>query len=716
MSSSVRVWLAEKPSFGKDLAKALGNPRRLDRYAWETDRGIVVAAAGHLVELAEPQDYEEKWAQWLPENLPMIPPGWNFLYKRNEKKYDRLKGIGKYLTKATEIVVATDAGREGEYIAWAIFEFYDLHRLPKKRLWTSGANVSAIAKAAKEESLLPYDEKYPLAEAARIRAESDWVEGLNLTRLLTTRYQPADYREPISVGRVQTAALAIIVRRHLEIENHKPEKYFNLAIDVTAANQPVRLMHRPSEEDRIKDASEARRIIDAVRGQTISLKVDSQIKNEAPPKLFESSSLQIRAYNLWGWPADKTEKLSQALYDEHKLISYPRTDGIHLEDEQWYDVRDILRNISALSSAKSVQLKGEQKFADFPLHVPDYDGLQPRDTVFNSKALEKSGADHHGIIPTTEPANLDELTEDERKLYLLIVRQFLAQVLPDCRYAQKSISWTHDSRRFAATGRVIKMQGWRVLFNDADQAAEASENEVEQEEEPQNLPDLNDGERGQIDRAFAEEKFTIAPPQFTEGSIISAMRDLNKVVKDKALREKLKHAKTIGTKSTWGETIKKLKDRMYITSHRGKLSPTILGVDLVALCDKELPTLVDPTATAALEFMLSDVEKRKCEPAQARKILQSRNVDAIRRCLNIESATLRAPPQAARKAKANKKFDGKPKPFKDFDGGSHALVVPFDDREQVKALGGRFNGETKRWHLPKKEHAEADLRGRGWLK
>lgn len=716
MSGNGRVWLAEKPSFGKDLARALGNPERIDSFATKTDRGIVVAAAGHLVELKEPQDYNEAWRAWAPENLPMVPDDWNFQYKPIAAKADRLRGIAPHLKKATEIVIATDAGREGEYIAWAILHFLGLENLKKKRLWTSGANVSAIAKSAKEDALLPYTAKADLAEAARIRAESDWVEGLNLTRLLTTRFKPAASDEPVSVGRVQTAVLAIIVRRHHEIEGHKPEKYFNLALEVRVGAKALQLHHRPKEEDRIKDALEARRILDAVRGQTIRLKVENQIKHDAPPKLFESSSLQIRAYNLWGWPASKTEKIAQALYDEHKLISYPRTDGIHLEDEQWHDVEQILRNIRTLTTAKAVQLSGDKRFADFPLHVPDYNSLTPRGSVFNSKALATSGADHHGIIPTTEPADLAELSEDERKLYLLIVRQFLAQMLPDCRYVQKSISWTHDGRRFSTSGRVIKIQGWRVLFDEADEAAEKTEADEEQEieEEVFDLPDVDDGTTVRVDRSFAEEKFTIAPPQFTEGSIISAMRDLSKVVKDPAMREKLKVAKTIGTKSTWGETVRKLKDRMYISARRGKLTPTVLGIDLVALCSEHLPTLVDPTATAALEFMLTDVEKQKCPTNQARQILQSRNIDAIRRCLRIESAVLRAPPQAeSRKKKA---YSGPPPAFRDFEGGSHVLEVPFDDREAVKALGGKFNGQTKKWHLPKGTLSESELRAKGWMK
>ena len=709
-----RVWLAEKPSFAKELGKALGNCQPLERYAWQSNGGIIVAAAGHLVELAEPHDYKEEWREWRPDLLPMLPDKWEFMYKPIEGKSQQLAVIEKYAKDAREIVIATDAGREGEYIAWAILQYLQLQHKPKKRLWSSGANVASISKAAKEESLLEYGEKFPLADAARIRAESDWVEGLNLTRLLTVRFRPAHHEPPISVGRVQTAALAIIVRREREIENFKSEKFYDLVADVRAGQHTIRLTHAPKEgEGRIKDAAEARRITDEIHQKSVVLDVQSETRKEAPPALFESSSLQIRAYNLWGWPASKTEKISQDLYDKHKLISYPRTDGVHLEDSQWQDVGPILGHLKDLSNTQLVPLKGKETFPDLTKFLPDYNSLTPRDTVFNSALLEKSGADHHGIIPTTEGADLSQLNEDERKLYLLIVRQFLAQLHPDCRYSQKSISWKHGERRFSATGRTILEPGWRRLFGGADQQANETENENEGEQANQTLPDIADKTRGVVDKAHALEKKTVAPPQFTEGSIISAMRDLTKVTKDPDHLKKLKVAKTLGTKSTWGDTVKKLKDRLYIVSAKGKLAPTKLGSDLVALCEKHVPTLVEPTNTAILEYMLDEVERRKCDTAQARRILQGRNVDAIKRCLAIESAELRAPDVGQRKPSVRSMT---PKPWQDFDGGSFVLEVPFDDKDDVKALGGRFNGETKKWHLPKKGNSEEDLRKRGWLK
>lgn len=703
-----RVWLAEKPSFAKELGKALGNCQKIDKYAWRCNGGIIVAAAGHLVELAEPHDYKEEWKEWKPELLPMIPDNWEFQYRPISGKEEQLKIIHKYAYHAREIIIATDAGREGEYIAWSIIQYLGLQNKPKKRLWSSGANAASILKAAREEALLNYAEKFPMAEAARIRAESDWVEGLNLTRLLTTRFRPANHEPPISVGRVQTAALAIIVRRQREIENFKSEKYYEIMAEVTVGKNVIKTIHAPPEAERIKDAAVARRIAEEINQKSVILDVKSERRKEEPPSLFESSSLQIKAYNLWGWPASKTEALAQALYDKHKLISYPRTDGVHLETEQWTDVGPILTHLKELSNTNMVVLKGKQMFPDIPSKVPDYNKLTPRDTVFNSAMLEKSGADHHGIIPTTEPADLSALTDDERKLYLLIVRQFLAQLYPDCTYQQTSISWKHGERKFSATGRAILEKGWRELFEaDADDDSDGAE-------EMQNLPmQIPDKTRGLVSKSYGMEKQTVAPPAFTEGSIISAMRDLTKVTKNPEELKLLKHASVLGTKSTWGETIKKLKDRLYIVSASGKLIPTKLGLDLVTLCEQYVPTLVQPTSTALLEQMLNDIEKRSYSTTEARKILQGRNVDAIKRCLAIPHADLRAPDSGQKKMKPGADA---PRVWKDFEGGSWELDVPFDQKEEVRALGGRFNGETKKWHLSKKDHKESDLKARGWIK
>lgn len=711
----MKLWLAEKSSFGKDLAAVLGNPRPVPGImnCFDTDKGRVVCASGHLVQLAEPQDYDPKYAVWDLSHLPIIPETWRL--KEIDGKSKWLDSIRKGAQGATEIVVATDAGREGEYIAWLIIRHLGLGRIPKKRLWSSGANQAAIQKAI--DGILPYTAKFMLAEAAQIRAESDWIEGMNLTRLFTKRFAPAGHQEPISIGRVQTAVLAIIVRRHREIKEFKPREYRELSLRIEAGPHSVTLYHRPPEDRRIWEATAALDVARRVNNLTAPVMVQSQDKNEKPPTLFESSSLQIRAYNLWGWPAEHTEAVAQALYDERKLISYPRTDGVFLETEQWQDHGVILDNLKKTPGFEAIPLREGETFTAMQDKVPEV--KVKREDVFNSKKLADSGADHHGIIPTVEKADLKELTPDERRLYALIVRQYLAQFYPDHHYRQTRMSWTAEGVEFTATGRVTVSAGWKALFGANDAAADQAEKPDGAEEEDENtqLPPIANGTIGTGTYPRVITKTTRAPKQFTEGSIIAAMRDLSTLAKDEETKRILKQASTIGTKSTWGDTVKKLRERMYIVSSKGKLAPTTLGDDLIAFCEKNVPKIVSVETTAVLERMLMDVEQAKMDPDKARQYLQKRNLDAIRQCQAAEDTKLRAPEGGATRNKNVKRPP--PKPFAEMPGGSIAVDIPFDaaaERDAAKAMGAKFNGETKKWHLPKSPENEAEARRRGWLK
>lgn len=712
----MRVWLAEKSSFGKDLAKVLGNDRPVPGImnCFDTDKGRVVCASGHLIQLAEPQDYDPRFAQWDLAHLPIIPETWRL--KEIEGKEKWLQSIRRGIQGATEIVVATDAGREGEYIAWLILRHLGLGRVPKKRLWSSGANHAAIAKAV--DNLMSYATKYMLAEAAQIRAESDWIEGMNLTRLFTKRFAPEGHQEPLSIGRVQTAVLAIIVRRARETRDFKPREYNELSVRVDAGPHNVTLHHRPDEAGRLWEAKAALEMARRVNGLNAPVIVEAQDRRERPPTLFESSSLQIRAYNLWGWPAERTEAVAQALYDERKLISYPRTDGVHLEDGQWTDSIAILANLKETKGFEEVPLRENERFTALQDKVPDAPVKRPE--VFSSKRLQESGADHHGIIPTDEKADLAALTPDERRLYALIVRQYLAQFLPDCQYRQTRMSWTADGIEFAAHGKTIISPGWRVLFGDNDAAADQAERPEGAPEEDENtlLPPIENGAMGIGTYPRVITKVTRAPKQYTEGSIIAAMRDLSTLAKDDKTRALLKQASTIGTKSTWGDTVRKLRERLYIVSSKGKLAPTVLGEDLVGFCEANVPKIVSVETTAVLEKLLLDVEQSKMEPDKAREYLQKRNLDAIRQCLAAADTRLRAPAGGATRGKTAGRKPGF-KPFQDFPGGSVVLDIPIDavaDREAAKSMGARFNGETKKWHLPRQGTNEAEAQKRGWTK
>lgn len=705
----MRIWLTEKPSFAKDLAQALGGQKRNPhlRNCWESYDGRVVAAVGHLLELQMPEDYNPAWAEWNVAQLPIIPPNWLFKYRPIAEKEQVIKGLELSFKGATEIIIATDAGREGEYIAWTILDHLGLMHLPKKRLWSSGANVTAIARAVK--TLKDYEEKAKLADAARVRAESDWIEGLNLTRLFSIRHKPANHQGVISLGRVQTATLAIIVRRQSEIDSFVSSRYYDLSIEVNVAGHKVILVHSPKPPLRITNVVDARGIANAINHQPVKLNVEMRSQRHRPPSLFESSSLQIRAYNLWGWPASKTEVIAQSLYDVHKIISYPRTDGIHLEEEQWGDVPIILRHLTTLQGVADVQLrKNGETFVDLLKVFPTSHYIQ-RGEVFSSKLLAKSGADHHGIIPTVEPANFDILTNEEKQLYLLIVRQFLAQLMVDCEYDQRRVSLTTEGRIFSATGRTITKPGWTRLFGAADRDADSVESEHEQEQITENMPPISNGAVGAVSKSFVIEKQTIAPPHFSEATLIGAMRDLTRVVTDEEALQKVKVARTIGTKSTWPDTIKKLRERQYVTGY-SKIIPTNLGVDIITVCQVHVPTLIDVTATAVLELLLCEIEKGERSIDVVRAAVQRRNIVAINTFKAVETIKLRSPGTGGK----NNPAKATPRPFKDFPEGSWKLTVPYDDREKVKTIGAKFNGDTKTWHVSKNIDINM-LREKGWL-
>lgn len=707
----MRVWLAEKSSVARDLAKVLGNPRSIPgiRHGMDTDNGRVLYAAGHLVSIAAPEAYDPKYAEWKVEDLPLFPAP--FRLQVLEEKEEWFRCIEKGLVGATEVVIATDAGREGEYIAWLILEKIGF-KGRRLRMWSSGANEASLRKAI--QTLLPYSEKEYLAVAAQVRAESDWVEGINLTRIFSKKFMPKGHQHPISAGRVQTAALSLIVTRAREIENFKPSQYYELEAQVVIEGRhQLKMTYAPPESARILTREDADKMAERARGQSGPVVVKRQEMKQKPPSLFESSALQIKANALWGWSGERTETVAQALYEKHKLISYPRTSGIHLEDNQVNEVGQTLANIRGLLIEEPVSSrdgKNQQFFIDPSRHVPE--NAIVRKDVFSSKLLQQSGADHHGIIPTIEKANLAELSEDEKKLYLLIVRQFLAQFHADHVYEQTSISWTAGGITFSASGRRSVSPGWTVLFGNPN---EAEDDKEEEQDGKQPLPEILNGSAAQALKVYPAQKVTRAPKWFTEGTIVAAMKNLATVVKDPQAQEILKHAGTIGTQSTWGATIKKLKEREYVFVKKGQLVPSTLGRSLVAFCEENVPQLVNPVTTAQLEMMLHQIEQKLMDPTAAKRVLQSRNLEAIRKCIALPDRPLESMEVSKGKSQAPAAAR-KPMPFRPPDGGFVELEVPFDQKDECKQMGGCYNGETKKWCMPLAIADMEILKAKGWIK
>jgi DNA topoisomerase-3 len=724
----MRVWLTEKSSVGKALAQVLGGPRRIpgQQHGLDTDNGRVLWAKGHVVTLAEPHDYDPKYQSWAVEHLPFFPDRW--MFKVIEDAQPWYDCIERGMKGASEVVVATDAGREGEYIAWLILTHLG-YKGSLQRMWTSGANEASLRKAISD--LRPYNEHRMLAVAAQIRAESDFVEGINLTRIFSEKFRPDGHDKPVSAGRVQTAVLSLVVRRTREIEAFRPQQYYEISAKMAAGGHEFDMHLRPPEDKRILDVAQARMIAQSIMGKTAPVEVIRQAMSQRPPSLFESSTLQIRAHNLWGWSAAKTEEISQSLYNTHKLISYPRTSGTHLEDDQVNEVAETLANISHLDMTRPVDLKGGAVFQDLSAQVP----AQPyliRPEVFSSKLLQKSGADHHGIIPTTERADLSSppaegsvsdveghLTQDERRLYLLVVRQYLAQFHPDCEYEQLTMKWTSGEHTLAASGRTVLKPGWKTLFGDADAAADRDEKTVAEDDGDASLPRIPSGTPGTAVHAAPIARTTRAPKAFTEATLLAAMKNLAVVIDDPDTKRLLKDAGVLGTQTTWGTMLKKLKEREYVFVTKGQFAPSSLGRSLVEFCEKHVPQLVNPVSTARLEMMLRDVEQGQLDPNEARRTLQSRNIQSIRTCLDLPVEKL-SPPQGhggLRKAARAQDDTRQKRAFKPITGEFVVLHVPFDDKDKVKAMGALFNGEIGKWVMMQDRFPqyEDEIRAAGWL-
>lgn len=573
----MKVYLAEKPSQGKDIAEVLGSRRRGDGFI-ETVDGVVTWAIGHLLELAPPEEYDKSLGRWNWESLPIIPPAFRWIPK--EKTKPQLKVIRELLKKASAVVVATDADREGEMIAREVLD-YCKFKGSISRLWLSALDPESIKAAL--QRLKNGSETEPLYHAARARSQADWLVGMNLTRGLTVRMRQSWERQVISIGRVQTPTLGLVVRRDREIANFVSRDYFEIAADVAAGNGTrVKLRYAPRDEDRMFERSKADSIAAAATGTRGPLKVEVENKRQGPPKLFSLAGLQIKANKAFGWGADETLRIAQALYEKHKLTTYPRTDSEFLPEEQIGDVAVITAHLLKLNV-----------FKDLAFAEPVF-----RKTVFNTAKVSA----HHAIIPTRVPANLSSLSAEERDAYLLIARSYLAALMPDYQWEQTRITLKAGGVVFAATGNVPLVPGWKAVFGAAA---------AEEQEESAVLPKIPDGTPALVEKTAVEGKKTEPPAYYTEGTLIADMKSVAKFVADPARRARLKETSGIGTEATRAGILETLKGREYLTAKGKKVVSTEKGQGLIELLEKHLPALTDPGETAVWEDGFEEIIARR---------------------------------------------------------------------------------------------------------
>ncbi|MHC1749419.1 MAG: DNA topoisomerase III [Cellulosilyticaceae bacterium] len=566
--------LAEKPSVARDIARVLKCNQKANGYI-EGKEYIVTWALGHLVGLADPEAYGDQYKTWSMETLPMLPKDMKLVVlKGGGKQFGTVKGL-LHRKDVSEIVIATDAGREGELVARWIIEKAGVKK-PMKRLWISSVTDKAILQGFK--NLKPAKDYENLYHAAVCRAEGDWLVGLNVTRALTCKYNAQ-----LSAGRVQSATLAMVVQREEDIKNFKPVPYFTL----TAAARGFKLDWQGSKGKTIFDEAYANSLLEKVKGKDAKVvEVATVPKKQYAPSLYDLTELQRDANRLFGFSPKETLSIMQRLYENYKVLTYPRTDSRYISDDIIPTLKDRLNAIAVgpyKSAASQILTKGFKAHKGF---------------VDNAKV-----SDHHAIIPTEEKANLTNLGNDERKVYDLVVKRFMSVLLPPCEYNQTTLKAVIENEDFIAKGKQITSKGWKIVYDRDDEVDEGEQEEV------QELPEVKQGDIIKVLNMSLNSLQTKAPARFTEATLLSAMESPHKYVTvSKEAAKTLGETGGIGTVATRADIMEKLYNMFYIEKNGNSIVPTSKGKQLIELVPSDLKS---PLLTAKWEDELEQISKGK---------------------------------------------------------------------------------------------------------
>ena len=564
------VCIAEKPSVAKDIADVLGARSRKEGY-FEGNGYQVTWTFGHLCTLKEPHDYTEMWKRWSLSSLPMIPPRFGIKLIQDKGISKQFAIIERLMQSAEGIINCGDAGQEGELIQRWVMQKAGA-RCPVKRLWISSLTEESIREGF--ANLKEQSEYQSLYEAGLGRAIGDWLLGMNATRLYTLKY--GRNKQVLSIGRVQTPTLALIVKRHHEIANFVPQQYWEL-----------KTLYRDTTfnatSGRFDSEAEAQEALQKITGELFTVTdVTSKNGTESPPKLYDLTSLQVDCNKKFGLSADVTLQTIQSLY-EKKYTTYPRVDTTFLSDDIYPKCGNILKG-----------LRDYQTFTAPLLEKP----LPKSKKVFDNKKV----TDHHAIIPTgVYPQGL---TDIEKKVYDLIARHFIAAFYPECKFCTTTVLGESAGVGFKTTGKVITSPGWRVIF-----AQEINNDDKDKEDKEKILPPFVKGESGPHTPGL-QEKWTIPPKQYTEATLLRAMETAGKFVDDEELRDAMKE-NGIGRPSTRAAIIETLYKRNYIRKEKKNVIATPTGIELISLIRNEL--LKSAELTGQWEKKLRDIEKRQYE-------------------------------------------------------------------------------------------------------
>ncbi|MEA2310983.1 MAG: topoisomerase, partial [Solirubrobacteraceae bacterium] len=583
--------IAEKPSVGRDLTRVLPGQFSKHEGYLESDSHVVTWAVGHLVQLAEPDEYDAKYKKWRMADLPIVPDRFR-LVVRDERSRKQMTVITRMLGRDdVELVInACDAGREGELIfAWTYEKAGS--RKPVQRLWLSSMTTAAIKSAF--ASLRPAAEFAKLEQAARSRSEADWIVGMNSTRAATIRLR-SSFDGAVSLGRVQTPTLAIIARREEEIRAFKPEPYWlvDARFEPKAGESGRRYAGRfhAGAQPRLKTAAEAEAIVAAVTGRDGEItKLETTKRSEKAPLLYDLTSLQREANTRYGFSARRTLAAAQRLYEEHKALTYPRTSSRFLPSDMGGEIKPI------------AELVGKNRdYAKAAKYVTGLDVL-PTGRVINDAKV----TDHHAIIPTRSEHRLEKMSDDDRRIYDMVTRRFLAVFHPEAVFENTRLETTVAEHVFRTRGRVLLVAGWRSVYGEEALESGSASGSDDDEGVAQQLPKLERGETVATLDVAAEEKVTKPPRRYSDASLLAAMETAGKLVDDDELREAMKDS-GIGTPATRAAIIERLIDVGYIERDGRSLVCTEKGLNVIRLLGEH--PLTSPSLTGDWEHRLARIE------------------------------------------------------------------------------------------------------------
>lgn len=560
--------LAEKPSVGREIARVLGCRQNGDG-CLIGEKYIVTWALGHLVTLADPEAYDERYKSWKAEDLPMLPDKMKLVViKQTSKQFRAVANLMKR-PDVSGLVIATDSGREGELVARWIMEKAGFHK-PAQRLWISSQTDKAIRDGF--AALKPAKEYDNLYKSARARAHADWLVGLNVTRALTCKHNAQ-----LSAGRVQTPTLALITARENEIKKFVPVGYWSLHAVISG----VQASHSGG---RIFSEEQAQQLAAKVRGKNATvIKVEKNYRHQPPPPAYDLTELQRDANKKYAYSAKETLSLMQSLYERHKLLTYPRTDSRYISD-------DVAATIGERLKSVSVGPYRELAGALYRGHT-----FTTRFIVNNAKVT-----DHHAIIPTEQPADLSALSPEERNIYDLVVRRFLAVLSAPCEYDEVKVKFSVDGEIFTAGGRNPRNAGWKKVYD----------NRPLTDDEDEQMSELNisfvQGEKVKVQEVRITKGETKPPARYTVATLLTAMEHPMQQVKDKKMRDILEGTSGLGTPATRADIIEKLFDAFYIEQRGKEIHPTSKGMQIIEIVPSDLKSA---ELTAEWEQQLALISK-----------------------------------------------------------------------------------------------------------